>query len=226
MKDSKPNSTKGGRMDVVERVLVSRAIRAGAPLRALLARRDLAHAKWPRVAAPVTATAAATSSNEIGSTTFGRATKRKWATGWGGVGTSEIQLGTAGEGSPRHRCSASAWGSRSPRRGGRGRGRPPRRAGRGTCCARPTTAALLYEVATPSTTGQPPCMVSGLCSPSATTLVILRTGAWQEGEGRGARIGRGRCVCGAGGRDAPARACPRPATRARSSLRRQPRTPA
>ena len=81
MKDSKPNSTKGGRMDVVERVLVSRAIRAGAPLRALLARRDLAHAKWPRVAAPVTATAAATSSDEIGSTTFGRATKRKWATG-------------------------------------------------------------------------------------------------------------------------------------------------
>ena len=43
MKDSKPNSTKGGRMDVVES-LVGRAIRAGAPLRALLARRDLAHA--------------------------------------------------------------------------------------------------------------------------------------------------------------------------------------
>ena len=35
---------KGGRMDVVES-LVGRAIRAGAPLRALLARRDLAHAK-------------------------------------------------------------------------------------------------------------------------------------------------------------------------------------
>ena len=35
---------KDGRMDVVES-LVGRAIRAGAPLRALLARRDLAHAK-------------------------------------------------------------------------------------------------------------------------------------------------------------------------------------
>ena len=38
--------------------------------------------RTPRVAAAaVTATAAATSSDEIGSTTFGRATKRKWATG-------------------------------------------------------------------------------------------------------------------------------------------------
>ena len=46
--------------------------------------------RTPRVAAAVTATAAATSSDEIGSTTFGRATKRKWATGWGGVGTREI----------------------------------------------------------------------------------------------------------------------------------------
>ena len=46
--------------------------------------------RTPRVAAAVTATAAATSSDGIGSTTFGRATKRKWATGWGGVGTREI----------------------------------------------------------------------------------------------------------------------------------------
>ena len=78
---------KDGRVDVVES-LVGRAIRAGAPLRVLLARRDLAHAK------------SGGGRDGHGSGDLerrdwldhldGRATKRKWATGWGGVGTREI----------------------------------------------------------------------------------------------------------------------------------------